>query len=74
MDGPDATAERRALLSSLQPFQVPSVGRSVVQLATTGLLYVGLLASMHLALQVSFWLALALAVPTAGLVVRLFII
>ena len=74
MSGSDATVERRALLASLREYQAPSLHRSVLQLATTGGAYVAMLALMYAALQISFWLALPLAVPAAGMVVRLFII
>lgn len=68
-------AERRALLARLAPFQAPSLRRSLGQLATTAGAYVGLVALMYYAcLHHLAWLALLLAVPAAGLVVRLFII
>ncbi len=71
----DSTAARQAFLAGLAPFQVPSVRRSVGQLAVSLGAYVGLLAVMYYAsLHVSVWLALVLAIPAAGFVVRLFII
>ncbi len=74
MSGSEASVDRRQLLASLLEFQAPSVRRSMLQLLTTGGAYLSMLALMYAALQVSFWLALPLAVPAAGLVVRLFII
>lgn len=48
--------------------------RSLLQLATTAGPFIALLAIMAAASRGSFWLTLLLAVPTAGLLVRLFII
>ena len=59
---------------SLAAFQVPSAWRSAWQFASTFLAFVTLDAVMYLSLRLSFWLALALAVPAAGLMIRLFII
>jgi acyl-lipid omega-6 desaturase (Delta-12 desaturase) len=69
-----ARVQRRALLSGLAQFQRPSNWRSIVQLGTTALAYAACVAAMYLALQVSVVLSLAIALPAAGLVVRLFII
>jgi omega-6 fatty acid desaturase (delta-12 desaturase) len=63
------------MLASLASFQVPSTGRSVVQLSVTAAPYAALLVFMYYAYyHVSPWLSLGLAAPAAGLVVRLFII
>jgi acyl-lipid omega-6 desaturase (Delta-12 desaturase) len=67
-------AERRTLLASLVKFQRPSTRRSIIQLASTVLAYAATVAGMYAALQFSVWLTLAMSVPAAGLVVRLFII
>jgi acyl-lipid omega-6 desaturase (Delta-12 desaturase) len=48
--------------------------RSLVQLITTGVPFVALLAVMGAAAERMYWLTLLLAVPTAGLLVRLFIV
>jgi acyl-lipid omega-6 desaturase (Delta-12 desaturase) len=67
--------DRRTMLASLASFQVPSARRSVVQLITTAAPYALLVALMYYAYyHLSPWVSLALAIPTAGLVVRLFII
>jgi len=67
--------DRRTMLSSLGRFQVPSLQRSLVQLITTAAPYAALTALMYYAYyHISPWLSLALALPAAGLVVRLFII
>jgi len=68
------SAERQALLASLARFQGPQVRRSIAQLATTLLAYALTVAGMYIALQFSVWLTLAISIPAAGLVVRLFII
>lgn len=68
-------AARRALLASLAPFQAPSLRRSLGQFAVTAGGYAALVALMYYtSLHGLPWLALVLAVPTAGFVVRLFII
>ncbi len=71
----NATPDRRTLLAGLETFQAPSIRRSVGQLGGTVALYAALVAFMYYAyFHISPWLTLALAVPTAGFVVRLFII
>ena len=66
--------DQRLPRDALARFQSPSLARSVAQLAGNALAYVALLWLMYASLAVSFWLTLALAVPAAGFVVRLFII
>lgn len=68
------TQDRRALNTALAPFQAPSLRRSLWQFASTFGAYVAVNAAMYAALRVSVWLALALALPAAGLTVRLFIV
>jgi len=68
---PGAGPSARALLA---PFQVPSVKHGVLQIATTMLPYFAIVAAMYVAAAFSTWLTLALAIPAAGLVVRVFII
>ena len=58
----------------LAPYKRPVLASSVFQLVTTVLLFVGLWYLMLLSLDVSYWLTLALAVPAAGMSIRLFII
>jgi len=55
------------------PCVTPQVGRSLGQLVTTFALFVGLWVGMYFSLTVSYALTLALALPAAGLVVRIFI-
>lgn len=70
-----AVPDRRTMLAGLAAFQVPSIRRSVTQLAITAAPYAALVAFMYYSYyHISPWLSLALALPAAGFVVRLFII
>ncbi len=74
---PEAKAPRlpgRSLLRKAATFQAPVLAHSIWQLASTGAAYAALLALMYVAYQFSPWLSLVLVLPTAGIVVRLFII
>jgi omega-6 fatty acid desaturase (delta-12 desaturase) len=63
------------MLARLALFQAPSLPRSLLQLITTAAPYGASVAFMYYAYyHLSPWVSLALALPTAGLVVRLFII
>jgi len=55
-------------------YQTPSVGRSLWQLANSVVPFVVLWYLAYRSLAVSYWLTLALAVPAAGFMVRIFII
>ena len=72
----DGTApDRRTMLAGLAAFQSPSMRRSVTQLAVTARPTPRLLAFMYYSYyHISPWLSVALALPAAGFVVRLFII
>ncbi|MGE3691269.1 MAG: fatty acid desaturase [Novosphingobium sp.] len=48
--------------------------RSLFQLATTGAMFVAMLVAIGVVGRYYYWLALLMAIPTAGLLVRLFII
>jgi omega-6 fatty acid desaturase (delta-12 desaturase) len=63
-----------ALRAALAPHQTPSLLRSLGQMATTFLPFFGVIAAMYLLQPVSVWLSLMLAIPAAGLTVRIFII
>ena len=65
---------RNRLRALLAPHQTPVLHRSLLQLATTFIPFFGLLAAMYALRSVSPWLTLALALPTGGLIVRIFII
>lgn len=60
--------------AALAPFERPVGATSIVQLATTFALFLGICAAMYAALPVSYFISLALVLPAAGLLVRLFVI
>ncbi|MBC7799297.1 MAG: fatty acid desaturase [Gemmatimonadaceae bacterium] len=64
----------RHLLRKAASFQSPVLAASLWQFLSTGGAYAALLVVMYFAYSVSVWLSLALVLPAAGLVVRLFII
>jgi acyl-lipid omega-6 desaturase (Delta-12 desaturase) len=67
-------ADANALARSLARYREPSHGRSVVELLITIVPFAGLWSLMWLSLHVGYGLYLLLAVPTAGFLVRLFMI
>jgi omega-6 fatty acid desaturase (delta-12 desaturase) len=71
MDFPKPEVRWQALLA---PYQKPEVRRSLWQVANTIVPLLVLWYVMYLSLQVSYWLTLLLAIPTAGFIVRTFII
>jgi len=58
----------------LAPYREHTQGRSIIQLIVTFGLFVGMWVLMYLSLQTSYWLTLALSIPTAFMMIRLFII
>ncbi|MBD3221064.1 fatty acid desaturase [bacterium] len=58
----------------LAAHQHPILHRSLLQIATSVVPYVGLWVAMVWSLGISYWLTLALAVPAAGFAVRTFIV
>ena len=58
---------------ALAPYARPHLGRSLLDLATSLAPYLLLLVLMYVAIDISYLLVLALAVPTAGFQVRTFI-
>jgi acyl-lipid omega-6 desaturase (Delta-12 desaturase) len=66
--------EARRWVMLLAPYREPRVGRSLAELAVTGVPFVALWLAMLLSLRYSYWLCLFLAVPAAGFLVRLFMI
>jgi acyl-lipid omega-6 desaturase (Delta-12 desaturase) len=71
----EADAQQRTLRAVLAAHQAPLLRRSLGQLASTFLPFFGLIAAMYaLWWFVSPWLSLALTLPAAGLIVRIFII
>lgn len=67
----DAT---RSLRRALDGYAKPRLSRSLVDLATSVVPYLVLIAAMFLALRVSLLLSLALALPAAGFLIRAFIV
>ncbi|MBA3584430.1 MAG: fatty acid desaturase [Gemmatimonadetes bacterium] len=55
-------------------YERPDLGRAVLDLTTSVVPYLALLVAMYLALDVSYLLTLALALPAAGFLLRTFII
>ncbi len=66
--------DAKKLQTLLAPYSKPDLKRSIRQMAGTFVPYVALWYLMYLSLSVSYWLTLALAIPTAGFMVRIFII
>ena len=52
----------------------PNLHKSIWQLVNSIIPYVGMLFLMYYSLAVSYWVTILLAIPTAGLMVRIFII
>ena len=61
-------------LSGLRAYQTPIFGSAAWQAASTFVLYLALTAAMYAASKVSVWVTLALAIPTSGMIVRLFML
>ena len=59
---------------ALAPYEDPRLGRSLVDLATSVVPYLGLSVVMYLALEVSYLLVLALALPAGGFLLRTYIV
>jgi acyl-lipid omega-6 desaturase (Delta-12 desaturase) len=59
---------------ALAPYERPHLGRSTLDLLTSLVSYVALWVAMYLALDVSYWLVLALSVPAGGFLLRTFIV
>ena len=58
----------------LAPFAVPSLSRGLFAIATSVLPYIALCVAMYLMLTISDVLALVLAIPAAGFLVRVFVV
>jgi acyl-lipid omega-6 desaturase (Delta-12 desaturase) len=67
-------ASRPVWREALQPYAQPHLGRSLLDLATSLVPYVLLLALMYLTLDNSLLWVLALSVPAAGFLLRTFIV
>ncbi len=58
----------------LHQYQHPDLKRSIWQIINSVMPYLALLVAMYFSLEISYWLTLILAIPTAGFMVRIFII
>jgi acyl-lipid omega-6 desaturase (Delta-12 desaturase) len=58
----------------LAPYARPDLGRSLRDVLSSVLPYLGLLVAMYFLLDVSYWLVLAVSVPAAGFLVRTYIV
>jgi omega-6 fatty acid desaturase (delta-12 desaturase) len=79
MHGPNSTAaaaapDARGLTQLLARYRTPSVVRSTTELAITAVPLVLIWILMWATLGIGYWLSLLLAMPAAGLLVRLFMI
>ncbi|MEK7668570.1 MAG: fatty acid desaturase [Gemmatimonadota bacterium] len=68
------TSPAKALAAVLAPYRRPRLGKSLWQLGNSAVLFVAAWIGMYLLLDVSYWLVLAVAVPAAFFLVRLFIV
>ncbi|MEQ9643744.1 MAG: fatty acid desaturase [Alphaproteobacteria bacterium] len=66
------SGDARAWAHRLKPYAEPSTRRSLGQLGLTLALLAGVWALMWFSLDYGYWIALLLAVPAAGLTVRMF--
>src|SRR5271170_5385981 len=72
---PQSAADGQPGLRSLvMAYETPSILKSSYQIATSIGLFLAACAAMYWSLHVSYWLTLALMIPTAGTLVRVFII
>src|SRR5689334_14537559 len=72
---PDAGTDPRYWLKVLAPYREPSHRRSLAELAVSAFPFAGIWVAMWLSIgRGYYWLALLLAVPAAGFLVRLFMI
>jgi omega-6 fatty acid desaturase (delta-12 desaturase) len=69
-----AKPSQAAWMQMVARYQKPATGRAVWQLTNTLLPYALLWCAIYFVLQVSFWLALPLAILAGGFLVRVFII
>ena len=67
-------SERPFWRESLAPYEGPRLGRSLLDVTTSVVPYLALVVAMYLALDVSYLLTLALAIPAAGFLVRTYIV
>lgn len=72
----DAGADRDRLYwrESVERHEQPSLRHSLLDVATSVVPYLALTVAMYACLDISVWLTLALAIPTAGFLLRTFIV
>src|SRR5688572_13515851 len=71
---PEAAPNARDLTQTLARYRVPSLRRSIGEIAITAVPLVLLWFLIWASLDLGYWLCLLLAVPAAGFLVRLFMI
>lgn len=71
---PRGTSRAAALNTALAAYNGPDLSRSLIQLLSTGTAFLALWYAMFRTLEVHYALTLILAIPTAGFLVRLFMI
>ena len=70
-----SVSNRPVWRDSMAPYERPSWGRSLLDLATSVVPYVALSVLMYVSLgEVTYWATFALAIPTAGFLMRTFIV
>ena len=70
-----SVSNRPVWRDSMTPYERPSWGRSLLDLATSAVPYVALSVLMYVSLgEVTYWATFALAIPTAGFLLRTFIV
>lgn len=74
MERPSAAEVARYWSELLEPYKDADWRRATFQLANSVLIYAGLWWLMYKSLAYGYWLTLLLAVPAAGMLIRLFII
>jgi hypothetical protein len=63
------SSKARSWRAVLAPYAQPHLGRSLLDITTSVVVYLGLLVAMYFLLDVSYWLVLAVSVPAAGFLV-----
>jgi omega-6 fatty acid desaturase (delta-12 desaturase) len=71
---PDTGRESRAVNAALAPYTRPRVFRSLIDVLTSVVAYLGVSVAMYESLRVSYVLTLALSVVAAGFLVRTFVV
>ena len=72
--GPIGSSKAPSWRAVLAPYARPDLGRSLLDIVTSVVTYLGLLVAMYFLLDVSYWLVLAVSMPAAGFLVRTYIV